>query len=398
MKSFCLAGIILLFCFTLSAQNFTYPLSGDAVNNQLATLTSEDGVKLVTTIRSYGCTPSNSSNFRFGTDHVSTGAIYRNTKWAAGCINSIDLIKFDFSSTNIRPNGLKFSIFDVDNGSDSVSVQMYSAGNLVDYSYTLYSPTFVSAHGNSPSFGFVGSENNNSVLDDNSGRIDVATVNNFIRIDSVIVYKYNGRDITGNPSQSFAGFRWLFTTPLPVKLISFNGFLRGDDLLFNWKVAEEIGTKEYYIEYSADGNKYFQAGESVAVKPLSGSESIYTHTIPYPLAVNVLYFRLVSEDEDGRKFYSKTIKISRQSQVLSSVYPAMFSNKFSLTVVSEKNTTLSLLLTNIDGRILFKKVTTILQGYNLIPVDINIPLKPGMYIVQGELGTEVKFTHKLIKN
>ena len=142
----------LLFCNITKAQNFQFPTSGNAVNNKLAALTAADGVELITTIRSTGCAPGASSTFRFSNEHVSTGAIYRNTSWAINCMGSTDIIKLDFTSKTIRPQGLKFSIFDVDNGSDSVSVMMYKGTVLLDYSYTLYSPTFVSAYGKSNRF------------------------------------------------------------------------------------------------------------------------------------------------------------------------------------------------------------------------------------------------------
>ena len=397
MKTFYAVIFSLLFYCTAQSQSFTFPTSGNAVNSQLSPLVADDGVTLIPSIRSTGCTPGASSTFSYSTSHLSTGAIYRNTRWAAGCKNSTDLIKLDFSTVNKRPLGLKFSIFDVDNGADSVSVEIYSAGVRINYTYTLYSPTYINANGSSPQFGFRGSGNNNSGQDDNSGRIDIITYDPLVSIDSVIVYKHNSEDISGNPSQSIAGFDWTSSSTLPIKLVSFSVNRDADLIQFKWKVAEEIGTRDYQIEYSQNGYNYFAAGNKIAAKGTLNGKADYLFSIAALPQSDVLYFRLLSIDIDGRKYYSKTIKLSDNRIIKTEAYPSNFKNNFSVAIQSENTYTGKLKLIGLDGRIVYQKDITLSKGKNLIPVQISSEISRGMYIVVGEFGEEISFRHKLIK-
>lgn len=397
MKTSSLLIVSLMVTVNISAQYFVYPASGNAVANELPTLVSEDNVRLVTTIRSFGCTPGGASTFRFGTDHLSTGAIYRNTSWSVDCAGSRDLIKFDFSTTPIRPLGMQFSIFDVDNGSDSVSVEIYSAGILVNYSYFLYSPTFVAANGAMPTLGFVGSASNNSGRDDNRGRIDIATLSSSARIDSILVYKYNNRNVSGNPSQSFAGFSWNTTIVLPVKLLYFNGFAEGNDVQLNWKATEEKGVAFYAIEYSEDGSHFFQLGNIIPAKGTLGGEAAYSYRQVIPSQASSLFFRLVSTDQDDKKYYSHTIKVKQNKQFSVTAFPTQFNSAFSVLVNSGVEMKGTVMLSGTDGRIVYKKQIVLQKGQTLYSVNITSFLSPGVYILTGEFDSEIKFRQKLIK-
>ncbi len=394
MKTFYLVIFEFLFSFQSKAQYFTFPTSGNAANSQL---TAPDGVTLVPSIRSTGCAPGSGSNFTYSASHVSTGAIYRNTSWAAGCKNSTDIIKLDFSTTQFRPLGIKFSIYDVDNGSDSVSVLIYSKGSTVAYTYSLYSPTYVTANGASPSHGFCGSGSNNSVQDDNTGKIDITTTSTVIQIDSILVFKYNNRDVTGNPSQSFAGFQWNNTANLPIKLVSFVANKSEEGYQFNWKVAEESSTESYQIEYSLNGSNFSELGDMIQAKGTSYGQAEYSiirNKIP---AAEIIYFRLVSNDINGKKHFSKTIKIFNDRLTTSQIYPTKFNNSVSLSAYSTKNCSGVIKLIGLDGKVVYHKNVGLAKGQNLIPVEITSAIAKGMYLFVGEFDNEITFRHKLIK-
>lgn len=394
MKTVYAVLILFLFSYRLQAQSFTFPTSGNVVGSPL---TASDGVMLIASIRSTGCAPGGGSTFVYSTSHLSTGAIYRNTSWAAGCKNSTDLIKLDFSSVQIRPAGLTFSLFDVDNGSDSVSVQIYSAGIPVAYAYSLFSPTYVTANGSSPEFGFSGSASNNSGQNDNTGRIEISTVNPSVNIDSILIYKYNNRDIVGNPSQSFAAFNWTNTVVLPVKLVSFSAYRTVSAIQCNWRVAEETGTKEYQIEYSVNGNNYLETGTRIPAKGTGAGEAIYSCAITSLSLSNTLYVRLVSTDVDGRKYYSKAIKVGQNSLTKTEVYPGKFTNGFTVALQSEKAYTGKLKLIGTDGRTVYQQTVTIAKGHNNILVTVSPAIPAGVYTVVGECGGTLIFRHKLVK-
>ena len=393
MKTIYLILFIFVFSYSCIAQSFTFPASGDPT----LPLTAPDGVTLVSSISSTGCTPGPTSTFVYSTSHVSTSAIYRNTRWAAGCKNSTDLIKLDFSTVNTRPLSMKFSIYDVDNGADSVSVKIYSEGLPVDYTYQLFSPTYVTANGLSPAMGFHGSGTNNSGLDDNSGRIEISTVNPIIRIDSILIYKHNNSDGTGNPSQSFAAFDWSGSIALPIKLVSFSAYQNDDVIQFRWKVNHEAATREYQIEFSANNNSYSQVGITIPAKGTLTGEVNYSYAMLPPSHTKILYFRLVSIDADGKKYFSNTIKVSRNQWNKSDVYPTIFKNSFSVAIHSDYSGTGNLKLISMDGRIIYQKTVSISKGHTLIPVAISSDITKGIYLVSGEFGKGLSFRHSLIK-
>ncbi len=397
MKTFYLVSTCLLLYCNVQAQNFTFPTSGNSENGQLSPLVAEDGVTLVTTIRSTGCVPGGSSNFAYRTDHVSTGAIYRNTSWVAGCKGSTDLIKLNFSTVQKRPLGIAFSIYDVDNGSDSVSVTIFSAGVPVDYTYSLYTPTYVSANGAPVSYGFNGSGGNNSVTDDNTGRINIATIDPMVRVDSILVYKYNNRDVSGNPSQSFAGFSWAYSIALPIKLVSFTAFGDASTMNFNWKVAEEINTKEYQIEYSNNGYNFSAVGNIINARGTLGSETDYSLTVNALPQSYIMYFRLVSIDVDNKKSYSKIIKVHINRIIKTEVYPTIVKNSFTVSIQAEKANTGKIKMIGIDGRVVYQRMITLSKGQNFIPVEISSGISKGIYVIAGEFGGELTFRNKLIK-
>lgn len=394
MKTIYIVLFIFLFSHSCIAQSFTFPTSGSASS----AVTAPDGVTLVSSISSTGCAPGGGSNFIFSTSHVSSSAIYRNTSWAAGCKNSTDIIKLDFSTVTARPLGMKFSIYDVDNGADSVSVKVFSNGVLVDYSYRLFSPvTYVTANGSSPTMGFHGSGSNNSGLDDNSGRIEISTVDPLVRVDSILICKYNNLNTSGNPSQSFGAFDWSNSTVLPIKLLSFSAYQNAQSIHLNWRVAQEIATKEYQIEYSENGSHFTQLGKTIPSKNVIASETDYTYTAMSPSQAKVLYLRLVNIDVDGKKFFSKTIKVSQTQVAKSEVYLNTFKNSFSVAVQSENAATGNLRLISIDGKMLYQKTVSLSKGHNLIPVEMSTDISRGLYIVAGEFGNGLSFRHKLIK-
>ena len=370
------------------SQQFTYPTSGSAA----ATLVAPDGVKMVASLRSEGCVPGGSSSFVYSTSHVSTGAIYRNTKWAAGCRNSMDIIKLDFTSVNIRPLGIKFSIFDVDNGADSVSVHIFSAGVLVPYSYQLYSPTYVTASGADTSTSFYGSANNNSGLDDNTGRIDIATIGPLVRIDSINIYKHNNSDASGNPSQSFARFDWSASTVLPVKLVSFTANQQGSDLLLHWKVAQETGIHSYQVEYADENLAFRTLGNPVRANETILAENSYSTVAPVPLTKGQLFLRLASIGTDGKRAYSQIIRFKGEAGASILAYPTIFGTTLSVAVTAREAASCRIKLLGMDGRVVYESASKLTRGTNLIPVTVSSSLAKGSYLLVAELsnGTLVR--------
>lgn len=332
----------------------------------------------------------------YGTAHVSTGAIYRNTDWEANCSQSKDIIKLDFSTSAPRPLGLKFSIYDVDNGSDSVSALMYQAGVPLPYSYSLYSPTFVTAYGIQPSFGFVGSGGNNTLQDDNRGRIDITLDDVTASVDSVIITKYNNRNVVGNPSQSFAAFQWNNFAVLPLKIIAFDANMTNNDVMASWTATGEDGTEAYQVALSTNGINFQTFGSPVTAKN-NGVINSYSSKIYFPNNNTTLFARLQSLTKDGKLTYSNIIKLKTSHSLSSTVYPAIFRDLLTLNLTSSKASTAVIKITSMNGALQYQTTTAIQSGINSIQMRLTASLSAGTYILYYQLKDGSRGQHSIIK-
>lgn len=107
---------------------------------------------------------------------------------------------------------------------------------------------------------------------------------------------------------------------LPVTLTHFSATKTSGNVLLNWKTSQEINTKEFAIERSADGANFAAIGNLAAVNALSGSQYEWVDKLP----VAIGYYRLKIIDQDGKFNYSKVVKISfgKQSDIQVSPNPA----------------------------------------------------------------------------
>ncbi len=92
---------------------------------------------------------------------------------------------------------------------------------------------------------------------------------------------------------------------LPVKLASFTANTENNTVKLSWTSAEEINSKEFIVERSADGANYTSIG-TVAAK---GFPSTYSLVDASPVTGDNFY-RLKQVDNDGKSTYSKVVKVN----------------------------------------------------------------------------------------
>lgn len=111
-------------------------------------------------------------------------------------------------------------------------------------------------------------------------------------------------DVTG-----FSGF-FVKTqlTVLPLKIVSFTGTAATACNILKWQTANEVNTKEFEIEKSADGITF----NTVAIKPAAGSAgNMYQYT-DCSMILKSQFYRLKMMDNDGRFAYSSMVKMERK--------------------------------------------------------------------------------------
>jgi hypothetical protein len=119
-------------------------------------------------------------------------------------------------------------------------------------------------------------------------------------------------DVTG-----FSGFfiKTTTLTALPIRLLNFSGKRLGNSNQIQWKTSNEINTKTFVVQSSADGSSFQYTG---AVAANGGGNYSFNDVSPFAKRT---YYRLQTVDVDGRFTYSNIIWINSIENNNVSLYP-----------------------------------------------------------------------------
>jgi PQQ-dependent dehydrogenase (s-GDH family) len=174
-------------------------------------------------------------------------------------------------------------------------------------------------------------------------------------------------------------------------------FLRFEGKLISSGVAELIWEAEidqqhdyFEIERSADGNNFTSLGRSTSPPP-------YKFIDP-SVRAGVNYYRIKQVDKGGKELYSKTIKITYDpSKAIVTFYPNPVSDHLNLRISVAERTQVKTVLTDIEGKIIFKRSGIYDPGVNDIKIDMQkIPAQVYiLHILNGN--NEVLAAEKILK-
>ncbi|XZF15778.1 T9SS type A sorting domain-containing protein [Chitinophagaceae bacterium MMS25-I14] len=108
---------------------------------------------------------------------------------------------------------------------------------------------------------------------------------------------------TASTTGSLAGgtlnsYAWVNAgSPLPVRLVSFDGAAQGCTVVLNWQTADEQGLDNFNIEYCTDGKNYTSVGRIAAKGSIAGGH--YTFTIAQPSGKGLYRLRMTYADGSG---------------------------------------------------------------------------------------------------
>jgi hypothetical protein len=159
------------------------------------------------------------------------------------------------------------------------------------------------------------------------------------------------------------------STTLPVSLLSFNAAWQNEMIKLSWTTAAEINSHSTEIERSTGNSGYIKLGE-VAAAGTSGSTQTYSFTDLSPAPGNNKY-RLKMVDLDGRSVYSPIIALTKKVsgfQLISS-YPNPFEQELNIQVSADKNHPVELRLTDMAGKIVFRRQQNCVRGVNLFTIN-----------------------------
>jgi len=130
-----------------------------------------------------------------------------------------------------------------------------------------------------------------------------------VSTDGVTTYNFN---ITADAlSKAQDRFKVVFKTAfnvLPVTFTSVKAWPNGKDIAVQWNVSNELNVKQYHIQKSTDG-AHFESIGTVAAQGNGQQEKTYQFTDVNAVA-GANYFRIQSEDKDGKTQYSSIVKVN----------------------------------------------------------------------------------------
>ena len=177
------------------------------------------------------------------------------------------------------------------------------------------------------------------------------------------------------------------TYPLPVKLNSFNGFVKNNDVELNWTTALELNNDYFIVEKSVD-NVHFEAIGKIKGKGNSNIVSNYNLTdfdaIKTSANNGILFYRLNQFDFDGQNAKSDVIivKISKDGNNQLEAFPNPFENNITLMINSNSTSNATINIIDIQGKIVHRAALQLLPGFNNYTINNLAELPNGTYIIQ----------------
>lgn len=140
---------------------------------------------------------------------------------------------------------------------------------------------------------------------------------------------------------------------LPVKITDFTASLSGSSVKLRWQTSLEVNNDHFEIQRSA-GNADFKTIGMVRGAGNSTLLQNYSFTDGTP-GNGTNYYRLKQVDIDNRESYSVVLPVKMQtSETAFAVYPNPINDAFTIRIQAEQNTPVSVTMTDLSGKLLFK--------------------------------------------
>ncbi len=166
--------------------------------------------------------------------------------------------------------------------------------------------------------------------------------------------------------------------PLAFSLIYLKAKYQNRQVLLNWATASETDNSYFDLERSADG-KHFT---TITQVPGSGNSQVkreYGYADLQPLA-GTNYYRLKQVNEAGRPVYSYIVAVNTSDPASATmrVFPNPTSGNISLAFKAPAENNYFLLVNDMSGRTIQRKLIHCMQGLNQINIDLG-KMPAGMY-------------------
>ncbi|MFZ1261140.1 MAG: T9SS type A sorting domain-containing protein, partial [Chitinophagaceae bacterium] len=224
--------------------------------------------------------------------------------------------------------------------------------------------------------------------------IDQATANTVSgTVQATLVPGSNSTTLTDLASDKFPT-----QSTLPVKLGTFTVTKQGNNAVIDWTTLTEANTNHFEIERSFDGINF----TTVGTKQASGSSTTvvsYQHLDPITTSARIIYYRLKTVDVDANNSLSKIVALRLNGVLVSdfTVYPNPFTSDLKIQISSEKETSITIRVSNAMGQPVVNRQVMLQSGENVLVLSSEVSkLQSGMYMLEI-ISAEGKTTQKIIK-
>lgn len=185
-------------------------------------------------------------------------------------------------------------------------------------------------------------------------------------------------------------------SPLPIQLVSFDAFSKGNLIELNWKTATELNNDFFTIERSQSGEKFTDLFQ-VKGAGTKQTESRYLAKDVNPIR-GTSYYRLKQTDFDGTASFSEVVRVEFNGENGWTVYPnptdgSSFTIKF---YDNDINREASVSLQEIGGKILLSQLGIVDQSAELT-IEPERSLSAGLYILTVLVGDQITRQKLVVK-
>ena len=186
------------------------------------------------------------------------------------------------------------------------------------------------------------------------------------------------------------------TTVLPLQLLTFDGVLTDDNVLLNWKTADETGFNYFAVQRSRDGNNFSTIGT------ISGNGGNALTTYKYDdnnistQQAKAVYYRLQMVDNDKKVSYSKVIRFNlEQTAGTLTTYPNPATNSITVAFEQKRKDVTEISIMDMRGVLVKRNSQLLAAGKINLTTDISA-LPAGSYLLAVK-NSENVLTKKFIK-
>jgi hypothetical protein len=184
--------------------------------------------------------------------------------------------------------------------------------------------------------------------------------------------------------------------PLPVTLISFDAYkLSSTKSSADWELASVCSSAAKFEVQRAETNSGF-----VTIGTLPGNTNSKSYNfIDNDLKTGINYYRLKITGEDGKISYSRTVAVMNgvNTVLLTSMIPTVVNQSASLTVSSSTREKITIMITDMQGRVVQQNSYNIDNGNSTIEIGFD-RLAAGVYQLTGITSSGRLNTIRFIKH